>query len=293
MVTPTPYLVMLKRIALLALVLGLSGYAALIGYLKANETALLFPRVASLTGLPAPSADLALPFKSVSFSTADSVRLHAWIIPAGGPDSSGTWILLCHGQSGNIATTVRPRYYAHLRDLGVNILAFDWRGFGLSGSEPSEEGLYRDATAAYNYLRAALRVPPDDIVIYGHSLGTAPAIELATRVRASGLVTEGAPASVRRRAQEVYPYIPVRWVADSEFNSIGRIAQVVMPKLILHATADSTIPINHGRDLFAAAKEPKRFVSLRGGHADAFEVDSALYFGAYRNFLRQIRSARR
>src|SRR5205085_12328334 len=126
-----------------------------------------------------------------------------WLIPARHDDSTGYWILLCHGQTGNVATTTRPQYYAYLRDAGVNILAFDWRGFGASEEIPSEEGLYRDAAAAYAYLRDVEHVPPNQIIIFGHSLGTAPAIELATRLPAAGLIVEGAPASVRARAQEV------------------------------------------------------------------------------------------
>lgn len=275
-----------RRIMLTILVLAAAGYAAVLGYLRVNETKLVFPRIAAAAGLPAPEPSLRLPYRAVDFTTEDSVRLNAWIVPAAGPDTSGTWILLCHGQTGNVATTVRPKYYAHLRHLGVNIFAFDWRGFGASAGIPSEEGLYRDARAAYAYLRDSLHVPAEQIVIYGHSLGTAPAIELAGRVPARALIVEGAPASVRARAQELYPYIPIGLIARSEFNSVGRIGRVRIPTLFMHATNDRTIPIAHGRRLFEAARAPKQFVELGGGHGDAFEADSAGYFGAFGEFLR-------
>ncbi|MEO5580104.1 MAG: alpha/beta hydrolase [Gemmatimonadaceae bacterium] len=188
-----------------------------------------------------------------------------------------------------MATTTRPEYYAYLRAIGVNILAFDWRGFGASEGTPSEKGLYRDATAAYEYLRITQRVPAESVVIFGHSLGTAPAVELATRVTAAALVIEGAPRSVSGRAQELYPYLPVRLVASSHFNSIGRTGSVKMPILFLHAREDSRIPLAHGRALFDSAKAPKRFVELAGRHHDAFLADSAKYFGEYARFVTEVR----
>src|SRR5205823_2015191 len=216
-----------------------------------NEMSLVFPSERTPNGLRPPADSLRLPYRLVRFRSTDSLLLSAWIIPATPRDSSGVWILLCHGQSGNLATTVRPEFYADLRTIGVNILAFDWRGFGLNDGAPSEDGLHRDATAAYEYLRNDLGVPANKIVIYGHSLGTAPAIELATRVAAAGLVVEGGPTSVRDRGQELYPLLPIRLIARTNFNSVGRIAHVPMPVLVMHATADERIPVAHGRRLFA------------------------------------------
>jgi fermentation-respiration switch protein FrsA (DUF1100 family) len=262
-------------------------YAGAIVMLRVKEEDLVFVRIANAT-YPVPADSLKLPYLLVHIPTADSVRLAAWIIPAAHPDSNGMWILLCHGQTGNLATTTRPEYYADARTTGVNILAFDWRGFGSSGGIPSEQGLYRDATAAYAYLRDSLRVPPERIVIFGHSLGTAPAIELATRVPAAGLIVEGAPSSVRERGAELYPWLPVRYVARVEFNSLARIPSVKMPIMFMHATADQRIPIAHGRRLFEAATAAKQFVELGGSHSDAFKRDSATYFAAYRTFVTKV-----
>jgi len=108
--------------------LALLFYLCAPGYLRVNETELVFPREIAPRGLPAPAASLGLPYRNVDFRTADSVRLNAWVVPARHDDSTGYWVLLCHGQTGNVATTTRPQYYAYLRDIGVNILAFDWRG---------------------------------------------------------------------------------------------------------------------------------------------------------------------
>jgi uncharacterized protein len=110
-------------------------------------------------------------------------------------------------------------------------------------------------------------------------------VDLASRMPSAGLILEGAPTSVLARGQELYPFIPVRWIAASRYSSLDKIAQVTIPKLFLHATGDEVIPINHGRRLFEAAPPPKTFVELRGGHGDAFDVDSAVYFGSIRRFL--------
>jgi uncharacterized protein len=269
---------------------GLLGvlYASAIIALRVKESDLVFVREGGASAYPAPADSLRLPYRTVSISTADSVQLGAWVVPAAPADSNGMWILLCHGQTGNLATTTRPEYYADARSTGVNILAFDWRGFGVSTGDPSEAGLYVDAMAAYEFLRDSLRVPPERIVIFGHSLGTAPAIELATRVAAAGLIIEGAPSSVRERGAELYPWLPVNYVARIEFNSLGRIASVRMPILVMHAVGDARIPVAHGRRLYAEATAPKRFVELGGQHHDAFKRDSANYFREYRRFVESL-----
>jgi pimeloyl-ACP methyl ester carboxylesterase len=272
-------------IALLTLIAA--AYLGAIGYLKLNETDLVFPRETAVRGYSEPADSLHLPHETISFRTSDSVMLRAWVVPSTRP--SGMWVLLCHGQTGNLATTTRPQYYAYLRAIGVNILAFDWRGFGMSEGTPTEEGLYRDANAAYQYLRKEQRVPADSIVIFGHSLGTAPAIELATRVPAAALVIEGAPRSVLARAQELYPYLPISLAASSRFNSISRIGRVTIPILFFHARADTRVPIAHGLALFDAAKSPKRFIELAGQHHNAFLADSAKYFGEYARLLSELR----
>jgi uncharacterized protein len=234
--------------------------------------------------LVAPPAQLGLPIERVEIPTEDGVKLVGWVIRAQ-PDSSGLWLLICHGNAGNLSEFDRPLHYAGLRQLGLNLLAFDYRGYGESGGAPTEQGLYRDADAAYRFLREIRGVPPDRIVIFGHSLGSAVAIDLAVRQPAAGLIVEGAFTSATDRGQELYPYIPIRWIARSRFGSIGKMSGITVPKLFLHAASDDVIPEAHGRRLFEAAQEPKTFVGLQGGHADSFDVDSARYFGSIASFL--------
>ncbi len=153
---------------------------------------------------------------------------------------------------------------------------------------PSEHGLYRDADAAYRYLRGERRVPAEHIIVFGHSLGSAVAVDLASRTPVAGLIVEGGLVSVVQRGQELYPFIPVRWIARTRFSSIEKIPRVTAPKLFLHAVADEVIPLAHGRRLFQAAAEPKTLVELAGTHSDAFAVDSAKYFGSIARFLAEL-----
>lgn len=235
-----------------------------------------------------PPAELRLGVRRVELLTDDQVRLVAWTIP-GARDSAGYWLLMCHGNGGNISEAGRPYHYAGLRNLGLNLLAFDYRGYGESEGHPSEPGLYRDAEAAYRYLRDSLEVPAERIVLFGHSLGSAVAVDLATRVPAAGLILDGALTSATDRGQELFPWVPVRWIAVSRYASIEKIGGLTLPKLFLHAERDEVIPIRHGRRLFEAAAPPKRFVALEGGHGDAFVNDSADYYGAIRQFLAELR----
>jgi uncharacterized protein len=260
------------------------GYVALLLLLRLSETRLLYVPGGSRTLTPVPPA-LGLAPERIEIPSGDGLTLVAWVIRAPALDTAGRWLLICHGNAGNLSEAGRPEHYAGLRALGLNLLAFDYRGYGESSGSPSEAGLYRDAEAAYGYLRDTLGVSPDRIILFGHSLGSAVAVELATRVPAAGLVLDGALMSVTARAQEVYPYVPVRWVARSRYASIEKIGRVQLPKLFLHARQDDVIPISHGRRLYDAAPPPKTFVELAGGHGDAFEADSAVYFGAIARFL--------
>jgi fermentation-respiration switch protein FrsA (DUF1100 family) len=266
-------------------VLALAFYLGLLVLLRLNESRLLYAPGPARTLTPPPS-ELALPVERVEIPTEDGLTLIAWAIRSG--RASDPWLLICHGNGGNISEAGRPFHYAGLRGLGLNQLAFDYRGYGESQGEPSEPGLYRDAEAAYRFLRDTLGIGPDRIVIFGHSLGSAVAVELAGRAPAAGLILDGALTSVVERAQEVYPFVPVRWIAASRYASIDRIGNLHLPKLFLHAERDEVIPIAHGRRLYEAAPPPKRFVALAGGHGDAFDVDSATYYGAIHTFLAEL-----
>jgi uncharacterized protein len=272
-----------------SLLLVVAGtYVLLLILLRLNESRLLyFPGPGKVLAPPPP--ELGLPVERVELPTEDGLTLVGWVIRV--DDPSAPWLLMCHGNGGNVSDAGRPYHYAGLRGLGLNLLTFDYRGYGESEGIPTEAGLYRDADAAYGFLRDSLGVAPARIVLFGHSLGSAVAVDLATRAAAAGLVLDGALTSVTERGQEIYPFVPVRWIAASRYASIEKIGALRLPKLFLHAEGDDVVPIAHGRRLYEAAPPPKRFVALAGGHGDAFVEDSAAYYGAIGRFVTELSGA--
>ena len=262
----------------------IAGYVVLVLLVWAMEPRLVFAPGAARRLTPPPAA-LGLDPEPVRFRAEDGVELSAWVMRPPAKAADARWLLICHGNAGNLSESGRAEHYAGLRALGVGLVAFDYRGYGESEGSPDERGVYLDAVAAYRYLRDTLDVPAERIVLFGHSLGSAVAVELATREPAAGLILDGALLSAVARGQELYPWLPVRLIARNRFESDRKIGRLTLPKLFLHARADDVVPIDHGRRLFALAPEPKRFVPLGGGHGDAFQVDSAAYYGAISAFL--------
>lgn len=271
------------RIIVALFALAAAGYLSAAVYVKVNETSLVY-HPGERTVLP-PDSTLGIAPRMVKFASADGTKLVGWLVFAAGSDSaSGAWLLDCHGNAGNISSYGRPRWAAWMRQQGMNVFQFDYRGFGESAGSPSENGLYSDAEAAYHYLTDSLGVAPERLVIYGHSLGSGVATYLASKVRAAGLIVEGAFTAASDRGQELYPWLPVRLLSSNDFDSIGRIRGIVAPKLFIHATDDEIIPYAHGQRLYAAAVTPKSFLTVTGGHEHAFEVDRTRYYAAIRAF---------
>jgi fermentation-respiration switch protein FrsA (DUF1100 family) len=269
------------RFAVISFGVVLLLYGGVLAWLFFNEDRMVyFP---DRGPVPVPG-DLAA--QRVSFTAADSVRLTAWVVA---PQSdTARWILILHGNAGNLATPGRPEHDRQLIGLGLGVLALDYRGYGESEGVPSEKGLYADARAAYDYLVQVRHLQTNRIVIYGHSLGSAVAIELASTVPAAGLIVEGALTSVPDRGAELWPLIPVRLIARNRFGSLARIASLKMPVLVIHGRDDQTIPIAHGRRLFEAAPEPKTFLEVAGGHDDAYSVGASEYEAGVRRFLQSL-----
>jgi uncharacterized protein len=262
-------------------------YGAILVWFSANERRLIYFPEAGPVGLPGPASGLAA--RRITIVTADHLRLVGWSVTPPPGDPQGLWVLILHGNAGNIATPGRIEHDRQLHGLGLGIVAFDYRGYGESEGTPTESGLFTDARAAYDFLRDSLGAPASRIIIYGHSLGSAVAIELASTVTAGGLIVEGGFTSLPDLGAEIYPWIPVRVLARSRFASLDRIGGVRMPILCIHGRDDMTIPIAQGRRLFAGAPAPKEFLEVAGGHDDAHEVGRADYERGIRRFLERLR----
>ena len=229
-------------------------------------------------------ADAGLPFEDVSLATVDGETLHGWWVPSGLPDARV--VLFFHGNGGNVSH--RLEKLAVFRALGADTLIMDYRGYGRSSGTPSEQGMYRDARAAYQWLLTTRRASPDRIVVYGESLGSAVAVHLASEVQTGGVVVESGFTSVPDIAQKRLPVFPVRWVLKHKFDTLAKVPQINAPLLILHSREDELFEMSHPERLLAAAQPPKRLVELQGGHNDAFLVSADTYRHALATFLGEV-----
>ena len=281
---------MRRRWFLLApLALAVVGYCGAIAYLMLNETALVYhPGEYGGRTMVAPAPDLRV--ESFRVSSRDSLRLVTWVVPpADSASALGFWVLVCHGNAGNISLPLRQQWTRALTAQGVGVVSFDYRGYGASDDGPlDEEGLYRDARSVYDWMVLERGIPGSRIIIYGHSLGSGVATSLAANVEAAGLILEGAFTSVPDVGASRYPWLPVRLFARERFASVERMDSIAMPKLQLHAMDDGVIAFEFGQRLFAASPAPKEFVALTGGHDRAFAADSATYYAAIARWLRAL-----
>jgi fermentation-respiration switch protein FrsA (DUF1100 family) len=268
-----------KRVGTVLLVI-VGAYALLVAALALGQTRLVFPaslRLVTITSNPALGAE------RVDFRSGDGVPQVAWRLRA--PAASPWWVLYFHGNGTTI--TYGGERYALFRRLGLNVFAPEYRGYAGVPGTPSEEAVEHDARAAFAYLVDSEHVAPDHIVIYGWSLGSAVAIDLATVAPARALIVEAAPASVIGVAKERFPFVPVEWLMTrNHFLSDEKIRQVHMPVLFIHARDDRDVPESNGRALYELANEPKGFLELpSGGHKYGPWQNSGLYLDGVGKFL--------
>lgn len=266
------------------------GYLGAVVYLRVNEKHIVFrpDQFGGRTVAPIPDS-LHLVSEKMTLTSSDGAQIAGIVIPSA--DTSAQWLLYLHGNAGNVTSSVLPQFYARWHALGLNVLAIDYRGYGESDPRTtSEAGTYADARAAYDWLRTTRHVSAGQIVIYGHSLGSGVATELALHVEAAGLILEGAFTSVPDIGAEAYPWFPVRWLATQRFANLDKIGGVAMPKLIMHASDDHIVPYAHGQRLYAAARAPKEWAELTGGHMRAFLDDSAHFWGHTGPFVQRLRN---
>jgi fermentation-respiration switch protein FrsA (DUF1100 family) len=225
------------------------------------------------------------------FDTDDGVRLHAWWCRprATGPGTAEMVVLWFHGNAGNLSH--RAEMMLRLVEMPVQVVIVDYRGYGRSEGKPSEDGLYRDADAAWRYLTTERGVAPQRVVVLGKSLGGAVAVDLASRVRAAGLIVQSSFTSIRDMARHHFPFIPGALVR-TRMDSLAKIDGVDGPKLFIHSPRDEVVPYALGRRLYDAAPEPKLFHVVQGArHNDTYLVGGVAYWRALQEFVAACREA--
>jgi len=226
-----------------------------------------------------------LPYENVSFHAPDGPRLHGWFVPHAAPRAV---VLFAHGNGGNLSHRADLLRVLH-DSLKVSTLAFDYRGYGRSEGKPSEQGVMDDARAAAAWLVERTGVRPTDLVLYGESLGGAVVVDLAATKGARALVLENTFSNLTDVAAHHYPWLPAKSLIRSRFDSTEKIKHYHGPLLQAHGDADTIIPIELGRRLFAAANEPKEFISIRD--ADHNDPRRPEFYAALDLFLSRLTSS--
>ncbi|WP_263784328.1 alpha/beta hydrolase [Salinibacter grassmerensis] len=276
------------RRAMINTALGLAvGYAAIAGLAFAFQDRLLFQPSDRLRATP---EEAGMDYETVRLDTDDGETLHGWWIPA--PDvsretsaeaSARRTLLFFHGNAGNISG--RLESVEQFRRLGLNVLIVDYRGYGRSTGAPSEKGLYRDAEACWGHLTETRGLAPQEIVVFGRSMGGGPATWIASRKRPGAVILESIFTTVPDVGAHHYPFLPVSTLATNQFNNAARVGKINAPLLSIHSRDDRIVPFELGRDVYEAAAEPKQFLEIEGGHNDGFLVSADQYLRTIDDFL--------
>ena len=251
-------------------------FVLLVGTLVLRQERLMFYPTRRLAASP---ASFGLDATELSVVAEDGVRLHGWWIRGAGRRV----LLYFHGNAGNAADRLERARALHDR-FGLDIFLVDWRGYGRSEGSPSEEGLQRDGRAVY---RTAIEAGfhPDQIVLFGESLGGAVAIELGAKWACAGVVLETPFLSARALARVHYPWVPLSLVQD-RWNNEARVADIPVPKLFLLAERDEVAPASQGRRLFETARGVRELLVVPGAHHnDVWIVGGDVYWKAWEKFL--------
>jgi uncharacterized protein len=226
--------------------------------------------------------------EDVWFKVEDGTRLHGWLVRSARRPPAATVIFL-HGNGGNLSYL--GWLGEGLADRGFDVLLFDYRGYGRSeGSVSDERGIYEDADAAYDFVTGGLGVPPSKVVLYGQSLGTTAAVDVAARKGCGALVLESGLSSAGDMAAAIMPWLPrfARGLTENRFDSVGKLPSVRCPVFVSHGDRDEVIPVEQGRKLHAAAPEPKRLVIVKGaGHNDLSIIGGEPYARDLAEFIRE------
>jgi len=226
--------------------------------------------------------DQHLKYEEIYFETTDKVRLHGWYFPVEGARPT---ILFCHGNAGNISH--RLDNIRHLVANGFPVLIFDYRGYGLSDGRPSEKGLYKDGLAAYDFLANRKGLSPEEIVLFGRSLGVAVAVEIGLRRPVRSVILESGFTSTREMARAIPLFRPFSVFIPRHFDNLKKLPMIRVPKLIIHGTEDELVPFPMGQKLFEAALPPRYFYPIQGaGHNDTYITGGPRYFQTISAFIR-------
>jgi len=229
-------------------------------------------------------ADIGIDFENVYLPSSKGNQIHGWYISAKHPTE--TTLLFCHGNAGNISGRLETISLFH--DIGVNILVFDYQGYGKSTGIPNEQHTYSDALAMWNYLTQEKKVPTDKLIVMGRSLGGGVAAWLASQKKVAGLILEATFTSFKDVAKQTYPFLPVSMLLKFKYPTNKFVQHLTVPVLIAHSRDDELIPFKMGQRLYEKSPEPKSFLELKGPHSGAFLEAGKTYTKAMKRFIEEV-----
>jgi fermentation-respiration switch protein FrsA (DUF1100 family) len=231
--------------------------------------------------------------ENVWFNSADGTRLNGWFFESqAGPEIAT--IIFFHGNGGNITNIgwLGQRFAKQ----GFDVLLFDYRGYGASdGVAADEADLYADGDAAVKFVMDHKKARPEQIVLYGHSLGTAIVADVASRGKFGAVILESGFSSASSVATAALPWLPgfLHFLGRNRFESASKLTRVTSPILIAHGDPDGTIPTAEARLLFASANEPKKLLIVPGAGHVVFGSAGEQYLNQVEQFIRDALSKAR
>jgi pimeloyl-ACP methyl ester carboxylesterase len=260
-------------------------------------------------GLDIKSKNKTIDHEEITFQTTDGITIFAWyvpfipkashaaddsntpeelkeLIPPGVPENSRGVILFCHGNAGNVSQRIDS--FEIFRELGFSTFIFDYRGYGKSRGKTTEKGTYRDAEGAWNYLVREKKVKPEEIIVFGRSLGGGVASYLAKKYQPRALIIESSFTSIPDMAKALFPKLPSILLLRFKYNTRERLRDIHCPVLIIHSPDDRTIPFVCGEVLYESANPPKKFLRIKGDHLYGFIKSKKKYIKGLREFFDEL-----
>ena len=228
--------------------------------------------------------------EDVEFTSADGTKIHAWLMRTKVEREIPRYVLYCHGNAENVAHASGWAGIGLMTMLECNVMVFDYRGYGKSEGSPNEAGIKLDAERALDVFCDEMEIEPTEVILIGQSLGGAVATHLAATKGCKALVLQRTFSSLPDVAASKYPWIPVRWLMQNNFNSAVAIKDYKGPVFQSHGEADSIVPIRFGEKIHAnTSHELNKFLRLpRIGHNDGFPAG---YMGDLDNWLKSVEAA--
>lgn len=260
-------------------------------------------------GVEIKSKNKTIEHEEITYQTTDGITIFAWYVPfipkaspaaddakaadelkepvpTEVPLSSRGVILFCHGNAGNISQRIDS--FEIFRQLRLSTFIFDYRGYGKSKGKPSENGTYLDAEGAWNYLVREKKVKPEEIIVFGRSLGGGVASYLAQKYHPRALIIESSFTSISDIARAFFPRLPLKLLLRFEYNTRERLKDIHCPVLIIHSPDDRTIPFVCGKVLYETANPPKKLLQIKGDHLYGFIKSKKKYIKGLRKFFDEL-----